>query len=1521
MVGVFKKRGNFAARIVAAALAAVLCVSSVPCSAFAQVVSDADAQSASGAASQEACVAEEAGEDVGAVAAAGAVFDVGVGEGAGTAGIGAAGAEPSGEAATGVASGGADECDAGAGVSAGNASAFAASAEHQLLSSASAGASEIQGFAAQALEARTNAAVQCRDDRIALASANYDYSGWAHCWFRNDRPTDYVFTVEIDGVSYEAYCLDPALPAPANGWYTFYATWDDDEKAYDIVLDTKDAEVHWSQVDIGLGCQSVGGFRIYAKGDFTLTKSSSNLEVSGIYNVAGAVYGLYWYYADAQAKNEPDYRLVIGDDGSSDTLTGLTPDERWYVRELEAPTGFTLDPTIYTVPIRPNQDNSYHVTDKPVMDPNNVLLKKMTADGQEYLGEHLSLALAEYQFDYYAGYYDTVEQARASGDPTRSWVLRTNNNGYTGVRYADKTFTYDGVEYPYLVSGEVYRAPSGKPSMPLGTLVIHETNPPFGYQVSSTYFLGQLKPANNDDGYDWVLNDDFIDGNVALDKESVDAGSLTILKKSKNPSLSAGINSYSLAGARFDIYDNAACQGEPKYTLVTKEDGTTDTIEELPPGLHLYIKEATPPQGFKESSDVYEVVIKPGKISVTTVVIENMPVYAAPSVSLVKKDSNDKQDFKGDATLAGAEYTFAFYAGKNSAQGTPDAMWVGVTNEEGRTSLDQATLVSGSEWLIEGQCVLPLGFLTVEETKAPQGYQKSNEVFSAQVVYDEQTRSAKWIKGDVHSDDALFCDAVEFEAAEDIKLFGISVYKKIQGAQTGISPEGIQFEIVYKPTGEVVKTIAIGADGTATTGERALPCGSYEVREVEESVPAGLQPYSATSKTGSNIIDTIDAPDDGSFPLYQVIKTECTDYTSDTPRGEKKDHATGQPIAGTEFTLYRYTGDVVIDDGAVDAAAADFDPYQDYWVQLETVMTDAHGKFAFGAQPYGVYMMVETNPEWHYLSTSEGEYDGASKDPLATARVFVIDKDHPCEMQLWEDIAIQLECTVDKSTISVTSSGLISKESSDAEDTVSNVGIEEYRYDVAFDNGNTNTYADEYWVIDQLNMVCAPFDLRVTTIVLPTVENDSIPTVALLIKTNKSTGESWAPAVETACHESTLCDGSSRFNGAGWRFAGTYSSDAPTMISVESLGLAQDEYLTGLCLYYGAVEKDFSTLSPLSYMVVATHELAEGVVIPNTATSHITRNWVQRDGSVNGLSDDDIDSVATTVLGTFEQHFDRGYSPTSSGRLGSWKPTLPQTGDAMFPFGFLALASALTCAAASVYIFARNRRMRVQLAGKGSAVGKSAGKMMGIIVALLLVALPLAGCACSRQEADPAASQASSAASAASASAGASSALASSDAAASASSDDVDAEEGSGESIEEAPSSGDSSASNQVGGSDSSWAEVPSAPSGGSSDGDSESGASEPQPAAHEHSWEWVPQWVDVVHREAYDEPVYRWATWCHKCGCEVDDCHGEEMILQGEKGHTLTDKQVLDHYVHHDAETHQEDHGYYRCSTCGETY
>ena len=75
---------------------------------------------------------------------------------------------------------------------------------------------------------------------------------------------------------------------------------------------------------------------------------------------------------------------------------------------------------------------------------------------------------------------------------------------------------------------------------------------------------------------------------------------------------------------------------------------------------------------------------------------------------------------------------------------------------------------------------------------------------------------------------------------------------------------------------------------------------------------------------------------------------------------------------------------------------------------------------------------------------------------------------------------------------------------------------------------------------------------------------------------------------------------------------------------------------------------------------------------------------------------------------------------------------------------------------------------------------------------------------------------------------------------------------------------------------------------------------------------------VTIVDQDAYDEPKYRWATWCNKCNCEVSDSHNEEMIMADKYGHSLGDKQVLDYYEHYDAVTHDEDQGYYQCSTCG---
>ena len=108
--------------------------------------------------------------------------------------------------------------------------------------------------------------------------------------------------------------------------------------------------------------------------------------------------------------------------------------------------------------------------------------------------------------------------------------------------------------------------------------------------------------------------------------------------------------------------------------------------------------------------------------------------------------------------------------------------------------------------------------------------------------------------------------------------------------------------------------------------------------------------------------------------------------------------------------------------------------------------------------------------------------------------------------------------------------------------------------------------------------------------------------------------------------------------------------------------------------------------------------------------------------------------------------------------------------------------------------------------------------------------------------------------------------------------------------------------------------------SSGGSSGSSSGNTGSSNTPVHEHSWVWVPNVVTIVDREAYDEPVYRAAVWCNKCNCEVSFNHNEEMMLKGEGGHTLFGKEVVDYYIHHDAETHTEDHGYYQCPGCGAT-
>ena len=356
--------------------------------------------------------------------------------------------------------------------------------------------------------------------------------------------------------------------------------------------------------------------------------------------------------------------------------------------------------------------------------------------------------------------------------------------------------------------------------------------------------------------------------------------------------------------------------------------------------------------------------------------------------------------------------------------------------------------------------------------------------------------------------------------------------------------------------------------------------------------------------------------------------------------------------------------------------------YEEYWELVGTTTTNSFGVFSFDALPFGIYMLLESKANPAYLSASESLATNSTSDVFATARIFVFDKTHPLTTQVWEDKAISLECSIDKSTIDVTSAGLISKTQSEGGELINNVGVEEYRYDVAFNSGNSNTYADEYWLVDELDMCDSPYDLCITKLVLPTLTNDTTPGFWVLIKTNMSAADVWMPTVETDVHSSSLADGTSRFDGTGYKCLGYFSEGA--VLDMANY-LTSGETLDSLCLYFGAVEEGFSSVSPLSYMVCATHELREGITIPNTASSHITRNWAVREGEPGGLHDDDVDSVKTLVIGTFEVVFEYTLHGFEYGHIGVW---IPQMGDSLAKL----IPALLIAAAIALGVFVALRR-------------------------------------------------------------------------------------------------------------------------------------------------------------------------------------------------------------------------------------
>ena len=211
----------------------------------------------------------------------------------------------------------------------------------------------------------------------------------------------------------------------------------------------------------------------------------------------------------------------------------------------------------------------------------------------------------------------------------------------------------------------------------------------------------------------------------------LDVGNAALQKVSSNPGITNGNNSYSLAGATYGVFADKGCK-EQLATLMTDKAGNTEAVE-VKAG-KVYIKElSVPAAGFQLDKTVYPLTVKAGEIA--TLKVSDTPKVTTTLIELFKIDMETQKDNpQGNASLEGAEFTWKYYDGYYNKDNLPaEANRTLVTktiaekDSDGTihyvTKLADAYKVSGdSFYMQDGKAVLPLGTLTVEETKAPNGY-------------------------------------------------------------------------------------------------------------------------------------------------------------------------------------------------------------------------------------------------------------------------------------------------------------------------------------------------------------------------------------------------------------------------------------------------------------------------------------------------------------------------------------------------------------------------------------------------------------------------------------------------------------------------------------------------------------------------------------------------------------------------------------------------------------------------------
>ena len=440
------------------------------------------------------------------------------------------------------------------------------------------------------------------------------------------------------------------------------------------------------------------GWRVIA-GHINLHKTSANPDITNgndCYSLEGAEFTVL--NATGQTMG------VLTTNANGDTNTLELPEGTYTVRETKPPKGYLPAPD-QQVTVHGGQTTTVQVSDKPASDPMSILVGKYDGD-KKYNANNLpqgsaSLEGAQFTIEYFETVdYDSYDALKKAGvKPTRSWIVRTNANGFARL------------DENSLVSGDEFFYENGVITIPRGSVAIYESKAPIGYKLNSDVSFQKIqeKPL-----------DAVITFNAPEIPETVIRGGVSVQKlDSETGEVPQGDADFS--GITFSIINDNAnsvtvddkdyAPGQTVKNIVTDKKGVAKTPADcLPFGKYIIRETATNDDYLNTSNEMRVTVSEDGKMYSFTAKDD----IVRGGVKITKHDiETGTGDPLGGASIDGTQFEIKSLNDKPVIVG-------GVTYTKGQVIHPTLTIKDGEA--STSAHLLPFGLYSIQEVKAGEGY-------------------------------------------------------------------------------------------------------------------------------------------------------------------------------------------------------------------------------------------------------------------------------------------------------------------------------------------------------------------------------------------------------------------------------------------------------------------------------------------------------------------------------------------------------------------------------------------------------------------------------------------------------------------------------------------------------------------------------------------------------------------------------------------------------------------------------